>query len=600
VTTVSVCAEPGCTERPAFRTRTRPTWCDDHITAILWASGLEPLEPFVKPSQQRLTRCLKCGCEAHYSFEYTLQRRNQSAGTELTCRACFWRQWAELSHRDLIPVSEAEARQGAEDNGFDYLEPLTSPSLENDPHRVQCRRCKRITAERLGDIGWGCTCRTNPSRAHQTANVSGAPGKKELFKDSELAAVDWWDHDANDAIAWATVTEKARKDVHWKCIYCAHRFAARIVDMATFPRCPNCESQRDAEYERYKTTLVAAVPELLAAWADEADPQTVTVAGGWELRRFRCPQGHQPRLSPYSYLSRGCPTCRGKLTVQERLDAIESAVSDSESSGQRGISPEIASQWHPTKNGKTRLEALSPRSQRIFWWREEGCGHEWQDSLKGRDSGPRLRCPECETILDSLAYHYPGIAAEWSPNNPISAWHVRPSGQTTFLPAWVCFVNPEHLWSASLASRSSGAGCPDCREHGKSKVELDHFAAAEQAFESARSGQSVRHEAFRRRPAWLVDITAQLPGGQKLAIEYDGSYWHAAKGDVDLAKTLDMLAAGYLVARLREHPLEPLPLSDDRYVEFPVYSTAPDPKATIARVKEWATDKSSPPDITKR
>ena len=49
VTTVSVCAEPGCTERPAFRTRTRPTWCDDHITAILWASGLEPLEPFVKP-----------------------------------------------------------------------------------------------------------------------------------------------------------------------------------------------------------------------------------------------------------------------------------------------------------------------------------------------------------------------------------------------------------------------------------------------------------------------------------------------------------------------------------------------------------------------
>ena len=202
-------------------------------------------------------------------------------------------------------------------------------------------------------------------------------------------------------------------------------------------------------------------------------------------------------------------------------------MSDSESSGQRGLAQ------RSRRSGTRPRWEDSPRSpiaevtahllvaRRRLWTRVAR-------QLKGRDSGPRLAAG-CETILDSLAYHYPGIAAEWSPNNPISAWHVRPSGQTTFLPAWVCFVNPASR-SASLASRSSGAGCPDCREHGKSKVELDHFAAAEQAFESARSGQSVRHEAFRRRPAWLVDVTAELPGGQKLAIEYDGSYWHARQG----------------------------------------------------------------------
>ena len=146
------------------------------------------------------------------------------------------------------------------------------------------------------------------------------------------------------------------------------------------------------------------------------------------------------------------------------------------------------------------------------------------------------------------------------------------------------------MWTASLASRSSGTGCPDCREHGKSRVELDHFAAVQRAFERARSGQAVRHEAFRRRPAWLVDITTELPGGQKLAIEYDGAYWHADKGAIDLEKSLDLLTAGYLVVRLREHPLPPLPLTDNRYVEFAVYSSAPDPEATIGRVKEWAID----------
>lgn len=591
VTTAQSCTEPGCTEPPAFKTRTRPTWCDAHITAILVASKLEPLEPFVKPDKERLTRCLKCECVAHYSLEYTLQKRSESAGTEPTCKACYWREWAKSSYRGLTPVAEAEVRQRADESGYDYLEPLTSPSLENDPHRVQCRRCKRITAQRLGDLGWVCSCKSNPSRAKQTPNVSGKRGERVLLKDSERAVVEWWDHSANDPALWATVTEKALKRVQWKCPYCQHQFPARIVDVSTFPRCPNCEEQRDAEYEEYKTTPVADVPELLAAWADEADPQTVTVAGGWELRRFRCPQGHQPRLSPYSFLSRGCPTCRGKRTVEERLDGLDEALSLAASAS--AINPEIASQWHPTKNGKLRLEALSPRSVRLCHWIEVSCGHEWEDTPRGRESNPRLRCPKCDTILDSLAYHFPELAAEWSTENPLSAWQVRPTAQTAFEPLWVCSTNPEHIWPASLGSRSSGSGCPECREHGKSKIELEHFAAAGRAFARVRSGHSVRHPSFRRRTAWLVDITIELPSDQTLIIEYDGSYWHADKGDVDLEKSLDLLAAGYFVARLREHPLPPLPLTNERYVEFVVYSIAPDPQATIARVKEWAVPAST-------
>jgi putative CocE/NonD family hydrolase len=43
---VQACSEAECEHSAAFRTRTNPAWCDEHITAILRAGGLEPLEPF--------------------------------------------------------------------------------------------------------------------------------------------------------------------------------------------------------------------------------------------------------------------------------------------------------------------------------------------------------------------------------------------------------------------------------------------------------------------------------------------------------------------------------------------------------------------------
>ena len=178
------------------------------------------------------------------------------------------------------------------------------------------------------------------------------------------------------------------------------------------------------------------MPELLAAWADEADPTTVPVAGGYQLRRFRCPRGHHPRMTPLSYLRSGCPSCRGQKTLEERLASVEIDPST------HGMNPEIASQWHPTKNEKVRLTTVSPGSRRTFWWRDPVCGHEWQATPADRDKGQRLRCPVCRTIMDSLAYHYPKLAAEWSPENPVSAWQIRPTSQTASSRPGSARINP--------------------------------------------------------------------------------------------------------------------------------------------------------------
>lgn len=590
--TAQRCTAPGCDRPAAFRTLTKATWCDEHITAILRQGGLEPLEPFPgSPTKWRLTRCLTCGCQAHYRLEYSL---TQNAADQPTCRACYWRTWAadvralQGPHARLAPVAREDAAAKAEQFGYDYLGPLTTPSLPDDPHHVRCRYCGRLSAERLGDIGWGCSCQVNPRR-----DAPRKKGPRVLFKDADLAAVDWWDHENNPADAWATVTPKARREVAWRCPDCGTRFTARVLDMTNGPECPDCEPRRraawDAAYETYQHTPITAVPELAAAWADDADPAAVLVAGDWRLRRFRCPNGHHPRLSPLTYLQSGCPHCRGQRTTEEKLAALTLNTDE------HGINPEIASQWHPSKNGTLRLDRLSPGSRRTVWWYEPSCGHEWQATPAEREKRQRLRCPECRTILDSLAYHFPALAAEWAPDNPRTAWQVRPTATVSFLPRWICTTDSAHTWHAPLPSRTSGSGCPMCKEAGKSAIELRTLDAARARFGNATSGQPLRDPAFTARTVWHPDIIVTLPTGRRLIIEYDGSYWHADKTDVDAAKTRDLLAAGHLVARLREHPLPPLPVSSPAYLEVTVYSLAPDPDLAVGQIAAWASDVPTDP-----
>ena len=56
--------------------------------------------------------------------------------------------------------------------------------------------------------------------------------------------------------------------------------------------------------------------------------------------------------------------------------------------------PDLANQWHPTKNGKATPENVRPTTNKIFWWRCE-LGHEFQLATVYRTRSVR-RCPLCE------------------------------------------------------------------------------------------------------------------------------------------------------------------------------------------------------------
>jgi hypothetical protein len=591
------CSSTGCENDAAFTTRSKPAWCEGCIAHILHEGGLRGLEPFTGPNDWRLTECLECGVAAHYKFNYTLDKKRVG---EKTCRACYWKAWARWS-REVSGAGDGRRIYSREEivnhldaNGYDLVALTVEINDGDDPIVSRCRSCKRICAQRMGDIGWGCSCSRNVRSSNpassgakrsgtdaQSTNPTGARRERALLSESDDTATSWWDHERNDEKTFRTVTLRGTRECHWVCPDCGHRFTARVLDMTSGRHsCPECKAARQAawrkEHEKWKITPVADVPELAAAWADEVDPRTVMVAGGWELRRFGCPAGHHPRINPLTFLQSGCPNCRGAETRKAQKNWLADTL------------PEIASQWHPAKNGKLTPQDVVWDSKRTIWWLADCCGYEWQESPRSRDKYQRLRCPKCRTILGSLAWRDPGLAAEWSPDNPVSAWKIRPNASTAYLPQWVCATNPAHVWEASLSGRSNGADCPECREAGKSKVELAHHAAAEERFPGARSGAVLRDRAFTTRKSWSADISVDI-AGHLLVVEYDGAYWHKKPSQVatDIRKTVDLLAAGYLVVRLREDDLPPLEIADGRYLELRVYSAAPRPQKAMDEISTW-------------
>lgn len=79
--------------------------------------------------------------------------------------------------------------------------------------------------------------------------------------------------------------------------------------------------------------------------------------------------------------------------------------------------PELAMEWHPTKNKKLKPDYITAQSGRKAWWLGK-CGHEWPAAINSRVRGNG--CPYCanKKVLagfNDLATTHPDIAKEWHP-----------------------------------------------------------------------------------------------------------------------------------------------------------------------------------------
>lgn len=597
-----ICSEPACSAEAIFRSRSKPAWCLTHVQARFAEAGVLMIGEFKNPTTHVLCRCLKCEIDTHIRLAYALDADKREGNYRTACKACQWRSWEAENARigaSQVPTLSGEAiRVYAQANDYDYITHIDNSPYVSDIHLIRCQHCGRQTADRSGDVGSVCPCRQNRRRSNQSTRTDSSSRKnKRLLKDQAPSAAKMWDTSANDPGLWESITFRARQEVAWLCPTCQHRWTESVQRMnsAQF-RCPQCQEtqaqQRAAWYESFDGLTVADVPELLAAWDDDRiSPASILVdasnaAGYGYLFSFRCLNGHHPKMRPLSFLQHGCPFCRQLPDAATVVHEVRSRKIT--------LDPELVAQWHPSANGRVTINMVGPNSSRLVWWQDPHCGFEWEETPARRNGGSRLRCPRCKTILDSLAWHYPELADEWSSSNPVSSWCVRPS-TASFVPEWVCSVDPCHIWQASVSARTNGGRCPLCTGTGRSGIEMDHFEAAMEIFGSAKSGVPIFGEYISHRRRWAVDILCPDPlGGSGLVIEYDGSYWHKDKIDTDIAKSMDLLEEGYRVVRLREQPLPSLDIVHPDYCEIPVFSNRPQPMQTIESVKLWAEQNHSP------
>ena len=229
---------------------------------------------------------------------------------------------------------------------------------------------------------------------------------------------------------------------------------------------------------------------------------------------------------------------------------VQKGVNDLET-----LYPELAKEWHPTKNGGLLPSEVLSGSRKKVWWQCDK-GHEWQATANSR-TGNHSNCPVCyrsnlsEIIRkarlnenDTLEKRFPEIAKQWNyeKNDGLKPSDFSPfSGKRVW---WKC--EKGHEWEVSISSRTSqNSQCPVCRKQSHSSfAEQAVFFYINKAFPDAVNGD--RHLG--------IELDIFIPS-INTAIEYDGNVWHKVKQENELYKNAICKQNHVRLIRIREPDL---------------------------------------------
>ena len=268
-------------------------------------------------------------------------------------------------------------------------------------------------------------------------------GKEDVLRE--------WHPTLNNGLFPKDVPYGYSKKVWWVCGK-RHEWQQRVDDrIFNGHGCPYCAGKK--VWPGFND-LASQMPEIAAQWHPTKNgtltPEMVTT-GSNRKTWWVCDKGHewQQKINDRIYNGYGCPYCAGKK-VWPGFNDLASQM------------PEIAAQWHPTKNGTLTPEMVTTGSKRKIWW---VCykGHEWQTTVKSRAEG--CSCPYCANRAvikgyNDLATTHPQLAQQWHPTKNGRLTPEDVVAGTLRKVWWQC--EKGHEWRAQIASRANGVGCPVC------------------------------------------------------------------------------------------------------------------------------------------
>lgn len=271
--------------------------------------------------------------------------------------------------------------------GFNDLE-TTFPAVASQwhPHKNGFVTPDQISAGTEKKYWWVCELghEWEAPPANRTRLGSGCAvcdGKKVLSGFNDLAsqypllASEWSN---KNELSSDQVVSGSGKRYWWRCQIGHEWEQTPSVRLHQGAGCPICSNQKILPGYNDLQTLE---PEISLQWHPakngELSPSLVS-AGSDKKQWWLCSKGHEWEATINSRRKNGCPVCVNKLVIQ--------GVNDLSTTH-----PEIAAEWHPSKNGELLPSRVALGQIRSVWW---ACseGHEWKTSLDTRN---RSGCPKC-------------------------------------------------------------------------------------------------------------------------------------------------------------------------------------------------------------
>ena len=192
-----------------------------------------------------------------------------------------------------------------------------------------------------------------------------------------------WNHDRNMGLELGRLTQGSDKKAWWTCSKNSkHEWQATISSRTAGRGCPFCSGKRVSE----DNNLEANYPQLAKEWDLQKNqgqsPADVTTGSGkkvWWICQKDSEHKWQAVISSRTS-GRGCPYCSGNRASKNNSFAQ--------------AFPELAEQWHPTRNGRMLPDEFTKKSNKKVWWMcPRNSDHVWKTGIGERARG--TGCPFC-------------------------------------------------------------------------------------------------------------------------------------------------------------------------------------------------------------
>ena len=247
-----------------------------------------------------------------------------------------------------------------------------------------CGTCKHeweaVIKNRTG-LGRGCPLCSKRRVAEKLSRPRMQPsGLDSSLQTKEPLIAATWHPSKNLDLTPSDVYPSSGRMVWWLGI-CGHEWRSTVANRTAGFGCAVCKGK---QVQHGLTDLESQFPDIATEWHQNRNdgllPKQVTTKSNKKVW-WRCLNGHEWSATVNNRVSKGsgCPYCAGQRLILGENDLAT-------------VDPDLARQWHPTRNGDLLPSGISSANRQQVWWLCDQ-GHEWKTSVGTRSRG--RGCPAC-------------------------------------------------------------------------------------------------------------------------------------------------------------------------------------------------------------